>query len=115
MKTLGICTTEEELSAMVNEVDENGNGEIDFDEFVEVMTRRVTSDYTAEEVNMSFKVFAQDAPQGFIKFDDLKKALMIYGSDKLSSADADALLSQLELTPDGQLFDYAGYVETMMK
>ena len=40
---------------------------------------------------------------------------MIYGSDKLSSADADALLSQLELTPDGKLFDYAGYVETMMK
>ena len=36
METLGIRITPEELTIMVSEIDENGDGEIDFDEFVQV-------------------------------------------------------------------------------
>merc|ERR1740121_1397622 len=45
MDTLGIRTTPEELKLMVSEIDENGNGEIDFDEFVTVMCRKVNTEY----------------------------------------------------------------------
>jgi Ca2+-binding EF-hand superfamily protein len=34
---------------MVSEIDENGNGEIDFDEFVQVMSKKVHGDYTVNE------------------------------------------------------------------
>lgn len=36
METLGLKPNQEELDAMIREIDEDGNGEIDFDEFVQV-------------------------------------------------------------------------------
>ena len=56
METLGIKCSPEELKLMVEEIDENGNGLIDFDEFVQVMSRRVSSDYTMHDVKRAFQV-----------------------------------------------------------
>lgn len=36
METLGLKPNQEELDAMIREIDEDGNGEIEFDEFVQV-------------------------------------------------------------------------------
>jgi len=41
---------------MINEIDKNNDGEIDFGEFVAVMSRKVQATYTAEEVKNAFKV-----------------------------------------------------------
>jgi len=70
METLGLKPNQEELDAMIREIDEDGNGEIDFDEFVQVMSRKVQPTYTPEEVKSAFKVFeAANAglPQGHVK------------------------------------------------
>ncbi|CAK9059443.1 unnamed protein product, partial [Durusdinium trenchii] len=75
MDTLGIRTSPEELKLMVSEIDENGNGEIDFEEFVQVMCRKVNTDYTADEVRKAFKVFSGNAPDGCIRVKDLEQAL----------------------------------------
>merc|ERR1719162_1635695 len=101
MDTLGIRTTPEELKLMVSEIDENGNGEIDFDEFVQVMCRKVNTDYTSEEVRKAFKVFAGNAPEGYIRRKDLEKALQVYGREKLTAEEAKNLVAQIE-TVDGQ-------------
>ncbi|CAK9059445.1 unnamed protein product, partial [Durusdinium trenchii] len=70
----------------------NGNGEIDFEEFVQVMCRKVNTDYTADEVRKAFKaalptcklprakfasfdVFSGNAPDGCIRVKDLEQAL----------------------------------------
>ena len=37
METLGLKPNQEELDAMIREIDEDGNGEIEFDEFVQVV------------------------------------------------------------------------------
>merc|ERR1712187_866778 len=111
METLGIRTTPEELKLMVSEIDENGNGEIDFDEFVHVMCRKVNTDYTTDEVRKAFKVFAGNAPDGCIRMKDLENALHMYGRDKLSAEEAKTLVAQIECT-DG-FFRYDDYV-TMM-
>lgn len=112
MDTLGIRTTPEELQLMVSEIDENGNGEIDFDEFVQVMCKKVNTDYTAEEVRKAFKVFAGGAPDGSIRVKDLEKALQVYGRDKLSAEEAKNLVAQIECV-DGH-FRYDEYVTMMM-
>merc|ERR1719473_2684751 len=112
METLGISTTQQELKLMVSEVDDNGNGEIDFDEFVQVMSRKVNVDYSQDEVRKAFKVFAGNAPDGTIRAKDLQKALMIYGREKLTEEEAKNLVARLECV-DGN-FNYADYVNMMM-
>ena len=114
METLGIKTTPEELKLMVSEIDENGNGEVDFDEFVQVMSRKVNADYTVDEVQKAFKVFAGNAPEGHIKVSDLEKALQTYGKDKLSEEEAKNLVAQIEANADG-LFNYSDYVSMMLQ
>jgi calmodulin len=39
MNNLGYTTTEEELNSMINEVDQNGQGIIDFREFLSLMAK----------------------------------------------------------------------------
>ena len=56
LRTLGVSCSQHELKLMVEEIDENGNGLIDFDEFVQVMSRRVSSDYTMHDVKRAFQV-----------------------------------------------------------
>mmetsp|Transcript_46728 Transcript_46728/g.138033 ORF Transcript_46728/g.138033 Transcript_46728/m.138033 type:complete len:164 (-) Transcript_46728:32-523(-) len=112
MDTLGIRTTTEELKLMVSEIDENGNGEIDFDEFVQVMCRKVNTDYSADEVRKAFKVFSGTAQDGCIRVKDLENALQTYGREKLSLEEAKNLIAQIE-TVDG-CFRYDDYVNMMM-
>jgi len=57
LTSLGQTPTKEELADMINEVDADGNGEVDFDEFLTMMaTKTKNSDADAEikEVYTSF-------------------------------------------------------------
>merc|ERR1719222_659366 len=96
MDTLGIRTTPEELKLMVSEIDENGNGEIDFDEFVQVMCRKVNTDYTADEVRKAFRIVAGNAPEGSIRMKDLEKMLQTCGRNRLTAEEAKNLVAQIE-------------------
>jgi calmodulin len=56
MDTLGIKASPEEIATMIKEIDVDNNGEIDFEEFVAVMSRKVNATYTPTEVKAAFKV-----------------------------------------------------------
>ena len=107
MNTLGLKPTQEELNQMVDEIDADGNGEIDFDEFVTVMSRKVNTSYTPTQVKAAFKVFERDCPQGYVSMSALEQALTTYGTEKLSLTDAQELLSQIEPDENGLI----NYVE----
>lgn len=112
MVTLGLKPSKEEIDAMVDEIDSDGNGEIDFDEFVTVMSRKVNTTYTPMQVKSAFRVFERDAPPGFVKMSTLEQALTTYGSEKLSLADAQELLAQIEPDDNGMV-NYTEFVNMM--
>ena len=113
MTTLGLKPTQEELNAMVAEIDADGSGEIDFDEFVTVMSRKVNTSYTPKQVKAAFKVFAkQTDPNGMISMATLEQALTTYGTEKLSLSDAQELLSQIEPDENGMV-NYLEFVDMM--
>jgi len=112
MQTLGLKPTQEELNAMVDEIDQDGNGEIDFDEFVTVMSRKVNTSYTPQQVKAAFKVFEKGVPDGFVSMAALEQALTTYGTEKLSLSDAQELLSQIEPDENG-LINYVEFVNMM--
>merc|ERR1711862_805722 len=57
MRFLGQNPTEAELQDMINEVDADGNGTIDFPEFLSLMARKMRDTDTEEELIEAFKVF----------------------------------------------------------
>ena len=113
MDTLGIEATSEEIDHMVGEIDVDGDGDIDFEEFVAVMSRKVNATYTADQVKASFKVFEGTAPSGYVKAETLIQALSTYGQDKLSEEQAKDLVGQLEVDSNGMV-NYVDYVSMMM-
>ena len=71
MRSLGQNPTEAELQDMVNEVDVDGNGNIDFPEFLTMMARKMKDTDSEEENKEAFKVFDKDG-NGFISAAELR-------------------------------------------
>ncbi len=95
----------------LNRID--GNGDIDFEEFVAVMSRKVNATYTADQVKTAFRVFEVGGNPGHIKIDALVKALCTYGTERLTEAQAKELVTQLEADSNGMI-NYIDYVNMMM-
>jgi len=113
MDTLGIDATPEEIDAMISELDQDGSGSIDFEEFVAVMSRKLNATYSSDQVKTAFKVFEGECPQGFVKAENLVRVLTTYGIEKLSEEQAQDLVNQLEVDSNG-LINYSVYVDMMM-
>jgi calmodulin len=113
MKTLAINASQAEIDLMINEIDSNNDGEIQFEEFVAVMARKVQSNYSAEEIKNAFKLFEGSSPSGYIKIEALERALTVYGNDRLTQQQVAELLAQIDCDSNG-LFNYVEYVNMMM-
>merc|ERR1712188_96080 len=112
ISTLGLKASQEELDRMIDEIDKDNDGTIDFDEFCSVMSHRVSQTYTPEEVKHAFKVFQGDAPPGYVNVKYLEKALNTYSGDKQAVTDGIDLLMQVD--PDGTGYiNFVEYVDMM--
>uniref|UniRef100_A0A8C2V7T2 EF-hand domain-containing protein n=1 Tax=Chinchilla lanigera TaxID=34839 RepID=A0A8C2V7T2_CHILA len=56
MRSLGQNPTEAELQDMINEVDADGNGTIDFPEFLTMMARKMKDTDSEEEIREAFLI-----------------------------------------------------------
>eukprot|EP01083_Nonionella_stella_P013487 37948_1 len=63
MATVGIHTTQAEIDQIVAEIDKNNDGEIQFEEFVAVMSHKVSTAYSSDDVVEAFRLFSLDSPQ----------------------------------------------------
>jgi len=79
MRSLGQNPTEGELQDMINEVDADGNGTIDFPEFLTMMARKMRDTDSEEEIKEAFKVFDKDG-NGFISAAELRHVMTNLGT-----------------------------------
>ena len=75
---MGQNPTETELQDMIDEVDADGNGTIDFPEFLTMMARKMKDTDTEEELIEAFKVFDRDG-NGFISAAELRHVMTNLG------------------------------------
>lgn len=78
MRSLGQNPTEAELQDMINEVDADGNGTIDFPEFLSLMARKMKDTDTEEQLIEAFKVFDRDG-NGLISAAELRHVMTNLG------------------------------------
>ena len=108
MRSLGQNPTEVELQDMINEVDANHNGVIDFPEFLTMMTRQMNSD----ELREAFHVFDKDS-NGFISAAELKQMMDSLG-EKLTDEEVDEMVRVADMDGDGQV-NYEEFVTLMTR
>src|ERR1700733_6285804 len=78
MRSLGQNPTEAELQDMINEVDADGNGTIDFPEFLTMMARKMRDIDSEEEIKEAFRVFDKDG-NGYISAAELRHVMTNLG------------------------------------
>ena len=99
MRSLNLDPTEEELKEMIDEVDLDGNGEIDFEEFVTLMNRRSKETDTEEVILNAFRVFDIEG-NGLLSITDMRH-IMINMTDYGSEDDLDDILINADTDGDG--------------
>ncbi len=111
MRSLGQNPTEAELADMINEVDADGNGNIDFPEFLTMMARKMKDTDSEEEILEAFKVFDKDG-SGFISAAELRHIMTNLG-EKLTDEEVEEMVREADVNGDGQI-DYEEFVKMMM-
>ena len=74
MRSIGQIPTEQKLQEMINEVDADGNGTIDFSEFLSMMARKMKDIESEDEIKEAFRMFDKDG-NGFISAAEVRQAL----------------------------------------
>ncbi|KAM4654603.1 troponin C, slow skeletal and cardiac muscles [Amazona ochrocephala] len=108
MRMLGQNPTPEELQEMIDEVDEDGSGTVDFDEFLVMMVRCMKDDSkgkTEEELSDLFRMFDKNA-DGYIDLEELKIMLQATG-ETITEDDIEELMRDGDKNNDGRI-DYDG-------
>ena len=111
MRSLNQDPSEQELHEMIAEVDIDGNGKIDFEEFVSLMNRRSKETDIEEEVINAFKVFDKDG-SGLIASNELRQVMTSLG-DRLTDEEADEMIREADVDGDGYI-NYEEFVRMMM-
>jgi len=130
MRSLGQNPTEAELQDMINEVDADGNGTIDFPEFLTMMARKMKDTDSEEEIKEAFKVFDKDG-NGFISAAELRHVMTNLGryspvsfcrplltkitrfiGEKLTDTEVDEMIREADVDGDGQI-NYEEFVKVL--
>ncbi|XP_012853869.1 PREDICTED: calmodulin-2/4-like [Erythranthe guttata] len=110
MRSLDQNPSEKELRDMINEVDSDGNGTIDFDEFLNLMTAKEKKIDADNELKEAFKVFDKDQ-NGYISANELRQTMINLG-EKLTVEEVEQMVREADLDGDGQI-SFDEFVKTM--
>ena len=98
MQSLGQNPTDQELEDMINEVDNDGNNEIDFEEFLTLMARNMQDLDEEKVIKQGFSVFDTDE-DGKITLDDLRRVMESLG-EQLNENQLVEIIKELDSNSD---------------
>eukprot|EP00474_Spongospora_subterranea_P010462 CRZ10920.1 hypothetical protein [Spongospora subterranea] len=101
MRALGFDVRKEEIRKMLSEVDSDQSGQIEFNEFVKLMTGRMSQRDSKEEIMKVFQLFDTDNT-GFITFRNLKRVCQELG-EKLTDVEIQELIDEADRDNDDQI------------
>ena len=99
MRSVGMNPTQAELQDMINQVDGERKGAIEFDEFLNMMEGKKDYVESEDEVLAAFRVFDDDGT-GYVSAEELREVLTSLG-EKLTEEEVEELFSEGEIDTDG--------------
>jgi len=112
MRSIGQNPTEDEVLELIMESDLNGDGTIDFKEFINMMRRKSADQDQTEDLKEAFKIFDKNK-NGFIEMKELRTVTMTLG-EKLTEEEFQEFWQEADVNRDGKL-DYMEFVEMIRK
>ena len=101
MRNLGQNPSEEELKQLIREVDLNGDGTIDFKEFLCLMVKKMDDSDIDQELQDAFKFFDGDK-DGYITSLELRNAMNNLG-EEYTPEEAEEMIKEGDLDNDGKI------------
>ena len=101
MRNLGQNPSEEELKQLIREVDLNGDGTIDFKEFLCLMVKKMDDSDIDQELQDAFKFFDGDK-DGYITSLELRNGMNNLG-DEYTPEEAEEMIKEGDLDNDGKI------------
>ena len=110
---LGVPVTNEELTEMTNEIDIEGNGTIDFKEFILLMARKMRDYDNEDEYIEAFRIIDKNNDD-LISKEELKEAMTIIGQfvwgESPTDADIEYMIKEADTDGDGFLH-YSDFIK----
>ena len=114
LMSLGMPVSEDELREMTNEVDIEGNGTVDFKEFIQLMARKLRDMDNEEEYIEAFKIFDKNSDD-LISIDELREVMTILGQYVWNETPSDEEIVQMIKDADEDFDGYLNFSEFLKK
>merc|ERR1712070_1319852 len=101
MRALGLDAKKDEIRRMINDIDKDGSGTIDFNEFLNMMTARMGDRDSREEIIKVFRLFDDDET-GKISFKNLKRVAQELG-ENMTVEELQEMIDEADLDGDGEI------------
>merc|ERR1712010_422129 len=101
MRALGFEIKKEELKKMIADIDSSGDGDIDFGEFLEMMTGKMGEKDSREDIEKVFKLFDDDST-GKISLRNLRRVAQELGED-VDDEELQDMINQADRDGDGEI------------
>ncbi len=101
MRALGFEPKKEEIKKMIADIDKDGSGTIDFNEFLEMMTTKMSERDSREEILKAFRLFDDDE-SGFITLKNLRRVAKEIG-ENMTDEELQEMIDEADRDGDGQI------------
>ena len=101
MKNLGLEAKNHTVYQMISDIDKNGTGDIDFDEFLDLMTVKLGDSDSEQDVRKVFDLFDDDKT-GYITIQNLKRVAKDL-DENMSDAELLEMIERADSDQDGQI------------
>lgn len=101
MRALGFEPKKEEIKKIITDIDPHATGKIKYDDFLHLMTVKMSDKDVKEEILKAFKLFDNDAT-GKISFKNLKRVAETLG-ENLTDEELQEMIDEADMDGDGEI------------